>query len=99
MDENVKIELLLMVYKNLIKNYGNISQIYLSNETKKNLLKNCLNKYGIEEKQDTEYVGFNQNLEKNNIKNKDINNNNKEIKNNLDNKENNKNDMDKFKVI
>jgi len=28
MEENVKIELLLVVFKNLIKNYGNISQIY-----------------------------------------------------------------------
>ena len=101
MDENVKIELLLMVYKNLIKNYGNISQIYIKNETKKNLLKNCLNKYGIVEVIEGEGVDIGQNLDNlhKNMKNKDIINNIKDIKNNLDNKDNDKNDLDKFKVI
>lgn len=35
MDEGVKVELLLVVFKNLLKNYGNISQIYLSDINKK----------------------------------------------------------------
>ena len=95
MDENVKIELLLMVFKNLIKNYGNISQVYMSNNTKKSLLKNCFKKYGIEEKANGDwdlnaYLGEGvgpQSKEKNLEKNK-----------NLEKKEN-KNDIDKFKVI
>ena len=91
MDENVKIELLLMVFKNLVKNYGNISQVYLSNNTKKTLLKNCFSKYGIEEKSnggwDTDgYLGGISQKEKNE-------------KNKIIEKKENKNDMEKFKVI
>ena len=91
MDENVKIELLLMVFKNLLKNYGNISQVYLSNNTKKTLLKNCFSKYGIEEKSnggwDTDgYLGGISQKEKNE-------------KNKIIEKKENKNDMEKFKVI
>ena len=91
MDENVKIELLLMVFKNLVKNYGNISQVYLSNNTKKTLLKNCFSKYGIEEKSnggwDTDgYLGGILQKEKNE-------------KNKIIEKKENKNDMEKFKVI
>ena len=91
MDENVKIELLLMVFKNLLKNYGNISQVYLSNNTKKTLLKNCFSKYGIEEKSnggwDTDgYLGGISQKEKNK-------------KNKIIEKKENKNDMEKFKVI
>ena len=91
MDENVKIELLLMVFKNLVKNYGNISQVYLSNNTKKTLLKNCFSKYGIEEKSnggwDTDgYLGGISQKEKNK-------------KNKIIEKKENKNDMEKFKVI
>ena len=54
MDENVKIELLLVVFKNLLKNYGNISQIYINNQKKKTSLKNCLNKFGLNEKTEGE---------------------------------------------
>ena len=96
MDENVKIELLLMVFKNLVKNYGNISQVYLSNNTKKTLLKNCLNKFGIEEKENGDW-----NME-NNLENIPDNNNRKEKileKNKNLEKNENKNDINKFKVI
>ena len=91
MDENVKIELLLMVFKNLVKNYGNISQIYSSNNTKKTLLKNCFNKYGILEKSNEgwdmdAYMGR-------------VPQNEKNEKNKIKEKKENKNDMDKFKVI
>ena len=93
MEENVKIELLLVVFKNLIKNYGNISQIY-NDKLKKNMLKSCLNKYGISEK--------NENDESDNSNNNNnlisSNNNKDKSKNNVENKEN-KNDIDKFKVI
>ena len=93
MEENVKIELLLVVFKNLIKNYGNISQIY-NDKLKKNILKNCLNKYGIREKNE------NDESDNNNDNNNLIssNNNKDKSKNNAENKDN-KNDMDKFKVI
>ena len=91
MEENVKIELLLVVFKNLIKNYGNISQIY-NDKLKKNMLKSCLNKYGISEK--------NENDESDNSSNNNnlisSNNNKDKSKNNAENKDN-KNDMDKFK--
>jgi len=96
MDENVKIELLLMVFKNLVKNYGNISQVYLSNNTKKTLLKNCLNKFGIEEKENGDW-----NME-NNLENIPDNPNRKEKileKNKNLEKNENKNDINKFKVI
>ena len=39
MEEGLKIDLLLVVFKNLIKNYGNISQIYLDNMQKKKYIK------------------------------------------------------------
>ena len=96
MDENVKIELLLMVFKNLVKNYGNVSQIYLSNTTKKTLIKNCFNKYGIEEKENGEW-NIDHNIN-------DIDNNKNIKEKNFDKKINpekneNKNDIDKFKVI
>ena len=96
MDENVKIELLLMVFKNLVKNYGNVSQVYLSNNTKKTLLKNCLTKFGIEEKENGDW-----NME-NNLENNADNPNNKEKileKNKNLEKNENKNDINKFKVI
>jgi len=96
MDENVKIELLLMVFKNLVKNYGNVSQVYLSNNTKKTLLKNCLTKFGIEEKENGDW-----NME-NNLENNVDNPNNKEKileKNKNLEKNENKNDINKFKVI
>ena len=94
MEENVKIELLLVVFRNLIKNYGNISQIHMGNTSKKNILKNCLNKYGLIEKNEGE--GNNNNIEmmQNNIKDNLKENN----INNLENKDN-ANEIDKFKVI
>ena len=90
MDEDVRIELLLVVFKNLLKNYGNISQIYMNDMTKKKILKNCLNKYGLNEKSEGE---INNNIEIPQDDNKNHLNNN-----NIENKEN-KNDMDKFRVI
>ena len=89
MDENVKIELLLVVFKNLLKNYGNVSQIYLNNAKKKTLLKNCLDKFGLKEKNEGEINNDNINIMQN------INKNNLEENNNLENKDN-KNDIDKF---
>ena len=47
--ENKK-EMLLNLIKNIVKFYGNISHIYNNNNTKKDLLKNWLNKYNIKEK-------------------------------------------------
>ena len=93
MEENVKIELLLVVFKNLIKNYGNISQIY-NDKLKKNILKSCLSKYGISEKNEND-----ESDNSNNSNNLISSNSNKDkSKNNAENKEN-KNDIDKFKVI
>ena len=89
LDEGVKIELLLVVFKNLIKNYGNISQIYMGNTTKRNALKTCLNKYGL--KENAEGNSTNVDTTQANTKN-NLGNNNM-----MDNKDN-KND-DKFKVI
>ena len=91
MDQNMKIELLLVVFKNLLKNYGNISQIYMNNSTKKNTLKNCLTKYGLREKSEGEIN--NANIDSMQNENKSNNEDN-----NLENKEN-KNEIDKFKVI
>jgi len=90
LDEGVKIELLLVVFKNLLKNYGNISQIYMGNITKRNSLKNCLNKYGLKEKLEggESNMDIIQSSTKSNTENKNL----------LENKEN-KNDIDKFKVI
>ena len=96
MDENVKIELLLMVFKNLVKNYGNISQVYLSNNIKKTLLKNCFNKYDIVEKESADWgLGNNlENIEENRHSKDKILEKNKIIE-----KNENKNDINKFKVI
>ena len=91
LDENVKIELLLMVFKNLVKNYGNISQIYSSNNIKMTLLKNCFNKYGIQEEENGE-GNISTNLE--NVGRDKILEKNKGLE-----KKENKNEEDKFKVI
>ena len=91
LDEGVKIELLLVVFKNLIKNYGNISQIYMGNATKINTLKNCFNKYGLKESEEgvsNNNIDMAQNNTKNNLE-----------KNNIMENKDNKNDIDKFKVI
>jgi hypothetical protein len=101
MEEDVKIELLLVVFKNLLKNYGNISQIYLDNPLKKILLKNCLNKHGLIEKTENEN-SINSNMDmlkknqENNDKNMENKNNKKSNDENIDKK---KNDIEKFRVI
>ena len=101
MEEGLKIDLLLVVFKNLIKNYGNISQIYLDNMQKKNILKKCLHKFNLNEKEeniDNKIIIDNTYNKK---ENKDINNNNK---NNVNKEEkekekSNKNEIEKFRVI
>ena len=45
-----KKELMLNLIKNIVKFYGNISQIYNNDINKKNVLKTLLNKYNIKEK-------------------------------------------------
>ena len=45
-----KIYLLLNFIQNVIKQYGNISQIFYDDNNKKTLFKNCLKKYDISEK-------------------------------------------------
>ena len=45
-----KKELMLNLIKNIVKFYGNISQIYNNDINKKNILKTLLNKYNIKEK-------------------------------------------------
>ena len=101
MEEGVKTELLLVVFKNLLKNYGNISQIYSDNPVKKNLLKNCFNKHKlIEKNEDDNNINSNMEIIKNN---QEENNKNMENKNNsksnVENKDKKKNDIDKFRVI
>ena len=51
-DEQTKIYLLLTVIRNLISKYGNISQIFQNESTKKNILKECLTNYDLVEKQE-----------------------------------------------
>ena len=80
MEEGLKIDLLLVVFKNLIKNYGNISQIYLDNIQKKNILKKCFHKFNLNEKDE-------------NNDNKIIIDNTYNKKDNKDNINNNKNNM------
>ena len=88
MDEGVKLELLLVVFKNLLKNYGNVSQIDMNDIKKKNILKTCLNKYDLVEKAE----GTISNLDKMQI------NNNLDKNSKLQDKDNN-NDLDKFRII
>ena len=45
-----KKEMFLNLIRNIVKYYGNISQIYNNNKNKKDILKNLLNKYDIKEK-------------------------------------------------
>ena len=49
-----KINILIILFRNLLKTYGNISQIYISNNKKKQNLKNVLEKYNITEKNEGE---------------------------------------------
>ena len=49
-NQQEKIKLLINVFQTLLKTYGNISQIYVSNNNKKQDLKKCFAKYGVIEK-------------------------------------------------
>ena len=89
MEESVKVDLLLVVFKNLIKNYGNVSQIFMDDLQKQSILKKCLNKYNLVEKNENE---VNNNSEKQQNK-EQISNNNI-----IDDKDN-KNEIEKFRVI
>ncbi len=55
-----KKELMLNLIKNIVKFYGNISQIYNNDINKKNLFKSLLNKYNIKEKVkiDLNYISY-----------------------------------------
>ena len=55
-----KKEILVNLIKNIVKYYGNISQIYNNQKTKKNLLLNLLDKYEIKEKIkiDLNYINY-----------------------------------------
>ena len=99
LDDQVKIELLLIVFKNLLKCYGNISQIFLSNTQKKNVLKSCLKKYGLVEKTESDNITPNTNT--NNLSNKknDLDNKFKAIKEEDEEKEEEIDDIDNFKIL
>ena len=93
LEQKAKIELLLVVFKNLLKNYGNVSHIFMYDESKKEALKNCLTKYNLIEKENDEKKNSFEKKEDNKMKiSDDLNRNKFEDKNN-------KNEMDKFKVI
>ena len=55
-----KKEMLLNLIKNIVKYYGNISQVYNNDRIKKNLLKEILDKYDIKEKikTDLNYINY-----------------------------------------
>ena len=55
-----KKELMLNLIKNIVKFYGNISQIYNNDINKKNIFKSLLNKYNIKEKVkiDLNYISY-----------------------------------------
>ena len=59
-EHQTKIFLLLTTIKNLINKYGNVSQIFKENINKKNILRQCLTKYELTEKEegDNEYVNL-----------------------------------------
>ena len=97
MEKKVKTDLLLIVFKNLIKNYGNISHIFYNNELKKLALKNSLNKYNIIEKEENED-------NKNTLDNKEdskpeIPYNSRKDANAIEKEIKNEKEMNKFKVI
>jgi hypothetical protein len=83
-----KIFLLLSTIKNLINKYGNVSQIFNENTNKKNILKQCLKKYDLKEKEesDNEYVNLEELSNEIKIKNENMKDFNKDI-------------VNKFKVI
>ena len=84
-NQQEKIRLLINVYQTLLKTYGNISQIYISNNTKKQNLKKCFAKYGVIEKNEG-----NENLvqlnENNTSQNEKVISDKVNNQNNLDNK-------------
>ena len=87
-EHQTKIFLLLTTIKNLINKYGNVSQIFNENSNKKNILKQCLKKYDLTEKEesDNEYVNLEELSNEIKIKNENIKDFNKDI-------------VNKFKVI
>ena len=87
-EHQTKIFLLLTTIKNLINKYGNVSQIFNENTNKKNILKQCLKKYDLTEKEesDNEYVNLEELSNEIKIKNENIKDFNKDI-------------VNKFKVI
>jgi hypothetical protein len=87
-EHQTKIFLLLTTIKNLINKYGNVSQIFNENNNKKNILKQCLTKYDLTEKEesDNEYVNLEELSNEIKIKNENIKDFNKDI-------------VNKFKVI
>ena len=68
-----KKEILVNLIKNIVKYYGNISQIYNNQKTKKNLLLNLLDKYEIKEKIKIDLNYINYIHKDNNFKNKNKN--------------------------
>ena len=100
MEEGLKIDLLLVVFKNLIKNYGNISQIYLDNMQKKNILKKCFHKFNLNEKEENNDNKIIIDNTYNKKENKDINNNKNNVnKEEKEKEKSNKNEIEKFRVI
>ena len=97
MQEKVKTDLLLIVFKNLIKNYGNISHIFYNNELKKLALKNSLNKYNIVEKEENE--DNNNTLDNKEDSKTEIPYNSSKDANAIGKEIKNEKEMDKFKVI
>ena len=87
-EHQTKIFLLLTTIKNLINKYGNVSQIFNESTNKKNILKQCLKKYDLTEKEesDNEYVNLEELSNEIKIKNENIKDFNKDI-------------VNKFKVI
>jgi hypothetical protein len=87
-EHQTKIFLLLTTIKNLINKYGNVSQIFNENNNKKNILRQCLTKYDLTEKEesDNEYVNLEELSNEIKIKNENIKDFNKDI-------------VNKFKVI
>ncbi len=87
-EHQTKIFLLLTTIKNLINKYGNVSQIFNENTNKKHILKQCLKKYDLTEKEesDNEYVNLEDLSNEIKIKNENIKDFNKDI-------------INKFKVI
>ena len=87
-EHQTQIFLLLTIIKNLINKYGNISQIFNESTNKKSILQQCLKKYDLTEKEesDNEYVNLEELSNEIKIKNENLKDFNKDI-------------VNKFKVI